>query len=145
MTTGQRLPADALEFVRRCVRERKIHWTYHVNMRLAGRYISRDEVWRQRADCDSLSAQPRGLGSRSQDEEGAQMKCRVCGSTLRPSITNLPFKVSDRTIVILKDLPVSQCEVCSEYLMTDPVFAKVEELLSGVDTSIELEIIPFAA
>lgn len=73
------------------------------------------------------------------------MKCRVCGSTLRPSITNLPFKVSDRTTVILKDLPVSQCEVCSEYLMTDPVFAKVEQLLSGVDTSIELEIIPFAA
>ena len=73
------------------------------------------------------------------------MKCRVCGNTLRASITNLPFKVSDRTIVILKDLPVEQCEVCSEYLIVDAVFAQVEVLLSGVDTSVELEIIPFAA
>ena len=36
------------------------------------------------------------------------MKCRVCGNMLRASITDLPFKVSDRTIVILKDLPVEQ-------------------------------------
>ena len=35
---------DPLGFIRRCVRERKIHWTYHVNMRLAGRYLSRDEI-----------------------------------------------------------------------------------------------------
>ena len=59
------------------------------------------------------------------------MKCRVCGSTLRASTTDLPFKVSDRTIVILKDLPVEQCEACSEYLIGDPVFARVEALLSG--------------
>jgi YgiT-type zinc finger domain-containing protein len=69
----------------------------------------------------------------------------VCGNTLRASITDLPFKVSDRTIVILKDLPVEQCQVCSEYLIGDAVFAKVEALLSGVDASVELEIIPFAA
>jgi len=73
------------------------------------------------------------------------MKCQVCGSTLRASITNLPFKLSDRTIVILKDLPIEQCEGCSEYLIGDAVFAKVETLLSGVDASVELEIIPFAA
>jgi hypothetical protein len=53
--------------------------------------------------------------------------------------------VSDRTIVILKDLPVEQCEACSEYLIGDAVLAKVERLLSGVDASVELEIIPFAA
>jgi hypothetical protein len=53
--------------------------------------------------------------------------------------------VSDRTIVILKDLPVGQCEACSEYVIADVVFAKVEALLSGVDASVELEIIPFAA
>jgi hypothetical protein len=53
--------------------------------------------------------------------------------------------VSARTIVILKDLPVAQCDGCSEYLIADAVFGKVEELLSKVDTSVELEIIPFAA
>jgi hypothetical protein len=44
MTTGRRLPADALEFIQRCVREPRVYWTYHVNMRLAGRHISRDEL-----------------------------------------------------------------------------------------------------
>ena len=44
MTTGRKLPTDALAFIQRCVRERKVFWTYHVNMRLAGRYISRDEL-----------------------------------------------------------------------------------------------------
>ena len=85
------------------------------------------------------------MGIRSEVEKGAEMKCRVCGSTLRTSVTDLPFKVSNRTIVILKDLPVEQCEACSEYLIGDAVFAKVEELLSGVDAAVELEIIPFAA
>ena len=44
MPTGRSLPTDALAFIRRCVRERKVYWTYHVNMRLAGRYTSRDEL-----------------------------------------------------------------------------------------------------
>lgn len=64
---------------------------------------------------------------------------------LQATTTDLPFKVSARTIVILKDLPVAQCDGCSEYLIADAVFGKVEELLSKVDTSVELEIIPFAA
>ena len=73
------------------------------------------------------------------------MKCRVCGSNLRPSTTDLPFKLRERTIVIVKGLPVLQCERCSEYLMADGVFARVEEMLSKVDQSAELEIVPFAA
>jgi hypothetical protein len=40
-----RVPDDALEFIKRCVRERKVYWTYHVNMRLAGRYLTRDEIF----------------------------------------------------------------------------------------------------
>ena len=39
------------------------------------------------------------------------MKCRVCGSTLESTITDLPFKVTERTIVILKSLPVAQCRL----------------------------------
>jgi YgiT-type zinc finger domain-containing protein len=73
------------------------------------------------------------------------MKCRVCGRLLHLTTTDLPFKVRDRTIVILKSLPVAQCEGCSEYLIADAAFAKVEELLSKVNTSVEVEIIPFAA
>jgi hypothetical protein len=44
MPMGRSLPTDALAFIQRCVRERRIYWTYHVNMRLANRHISRDEV-----------------------------------------------------------------------------------------------------
>ena len=73
------------------------------------------------------------------------MKCRVCGSNLQPITTDLPFKVTERTIVILKQLPVAQCERCSEYSIEDSVFARVEELLSRANVSAELEIIPFAA
>jgi hypothetical protein len=37
-------PADPVEFIQRCVRERKLLWTYHVNMRLEKRHIARGEV-----------------------------------------------------------------------------------------------------
>jgi len=62
------------------------------------------------------------------------MNCRVCGSILESITTDLPFKVTERTIVILKSLPVAQCNRCSEYLIEDSVFAKVEELLANVGT-----------
>ena len=84
-----------------------------------------------------------GIGLENQEKDS--MKCRVCGSSLLPTTTDLPFKVTERTIVILKGLPVAQCQRCSEYLIEDAVFGKVEELLSKVDRSVELEIIPFAA
>jgi hypothetical protein len=37
-------PSDPLAFIRRCVRERKMLWTYHVNMRLERRHITRAEI-----------------------------------------------------------------------------------------------------
>lgn len=73
------------------------------------------------------------------------MRCRVCGSEMEAIRTDLPFKVSDRTIVILRNLPVLQCGNCGEYLFEDPVFAEVEEILSRVDNSAELEVIRYAA
>jgi len=74
-----------------------------------------------------------------------KMKCRVCSGVLREIRTDLPFKASERTIIIVKDLPVLQCERCSEYLMDDPTFARVEEMLAHADRGAELEIIAFAA
>ena len=35
---------DPLGFIQRCLRERKLFWTYHVNMRLERRHIRRDEI-----------------------------------------------------------------------------------------------------
>ena len=56
------------------------------------------------------------------------MRCRVCGGQLQETKTDLPFKASERTIVILKQLPVMQCDRCSEYAIEDSVFSRVEEL-----------------
>ena len=47
------------------------------------------------------------------------MKCGVCGAQLQPVHSDLPFKVSEQTIVILKHLPVLQCENCAQYLLED--------------------------
>ena len=73
------------------------------------------------------------------------MRCRVCGGNLRPAVTDLPFKTGEHTIVIIKGLPVSQCEQCSEYVMDDPTFERVETMLSRVERGTELEIVSFAA
>lgn len=35
------LPENPLEFIKSCVSEQRIYWTYHVNVRLGGRSISR--------------------------------------------------------------------------------------------------------
>jgi hypothetical protein len=40
----QRASDDPLTFIQRCVQERNVYWTYHVNMRLAGRHIGRSDI-----------------------------------------------------------------------------------------------------
>ncbi len=73
------------------------------------------------------------------------MKCHVCGSILVPVVTDLPFKLSETTIVIVKALPVLQCESCSEYALEDAVVQRVDAILERADPSAELEIIRYAA
>jgi YgiT-type zinc finger domain-containing protein len=73
------------------------------------------------------------------------MKCTVCGAELRPIRTDLPFKVSDSAIIIVKSLPVLQCANCPEYLLEDPVLRRVDELLARIDSQTELGIIRYAA
>ena len=73
------------------------------------------------------------------------MKCHVCGSRMQSIITDLPFKVNDTAIVIMKDLPVIQCDGCSEYLLDDPVLKRMDEIIEKVDVSAELEVIRYAA
>lgn len=73
------------------------------------------------------------------------MKCHVCGSNMKLMVTNLPFKINETTIIILKDLPVLQCNNCNEYLLDDLVMKRVDEILEKVDTAAELEVIRYAA
>ena len=73
------------------------------------------------------------------------MRCEVCGAELTATKTDLPFKVRETGIVILKSLPVLQCANCPQYLIDDAVLARVDEILGRVDRGIELEIIAYAA
>lgn len=73
------------------------------------------------------------------------MKCHVCGSDMEQIVTDLPFKVNGTTIVILKNLPTYQCKSCTEYLLDDPILARVDDILETVDNAAELEVIRYAA
>ena len=64
---------------------------------------------------------------------------------MEPQVTDMPFKVSDRTIVILKDLPVFQCENCVGSVIEDPIMERVDSLLEKVDQAAVLEIVQFVA
>lgn len=73
------------------------------------------------------------------------MKCRVCGASMRASVTDLPFKLSDRSIVVVKGLPVLLCENCTEYVLEDRVMATVDHILGGADDASELRVVKYAA
>ena len=73
------------------------------------------------------------------------MKCHVCGAKMQEMVTSLPFKISTTTIIILKEVPVKQCNGCGEYLLDDSIMMRVEKILNRADTSAELEIIKVAA
>jgi len=60
-------------------------------------------------------------------------------------LSDLPFKTTDHTIVILKSLPVLQCGNCSEYLIEDGVLGRIDEILATVGGAAELEVIRYAA
>lgn len=72
------------------------------------------------------------------------MNCHVCGSELRATDTDLPWKARERAIVILKDLPVLQCEGCTHYLLEDSVLARVDEILERTGSKAELQIVRYA-
>lgn len=44
MVASQKIPAQPLEFTQRCIRQNRIFWTYHVNMRIGQRPVTRDMI-----------------------------------------------------------------------------------------------------
>ena len=72
------------------------------------------------------------------------MICHNCGGSLESLVTNLPFKLSDFCIVIIKGLPVLQCGNCSEYVIEDEVLEKVDIILNKIDATAELEVLSYA-
>ena len=52
------LPEDPLGFIRGCVDERQVFWTYHVNIRLAARFIPREVILGATASYESIESYP---------------------------------------------------------------------------------------
>jgi YgiT-type zinc finger domain-containing protein len=73
------------------------------------------------------------------------MVCRVCQGEQKARVTDLPFKIGDSAIVIVKGLPVWQCGQCGEIELDHQIMVKVDELLNSIDKSAELEVIRYAA
>ena len=84
------------------------------------------------------------MGKRVENKE-EKMICHICGGELEKVITDLPFKIGDSAIIIVKNLPVRQCQNCNEYLIEDPVMQNVDALLSKVDAAVEVEVVNYAA
>ena len=85
------------------------------------------------------------MGIEFENTENGTMRCHVCGADMTKLHTNISFKVSQATIVIVKDLPVIQCDGCEAYLIEDRVMEEVEELFERMDTTAELEVLKYAA
>ena len=73
------------------------------------------------------------------------MRCEVCGAELTRTRSDLPFKVRETGIVILKGLPVFQCAHCPQYVIEDAVLAQVDAILARVANGTEVEIVRYAA
>lgn len=58
MTTDRVLPPDPLAFIRECVLEGRVLWTYHVTMRMERRSIPRDAVVGASASYEIIEAYP---------------------------------------------------------------------------------------
>ena len=72
------------------------------------------------------------------------MTCHLCRGQMKKVVTDLPFKISETSIIIIKDLPVLQCVDCREYLIEDLVMEKVDKILDKADKTAELEFVSFA-
>lgn len=72
------------------------------------------------------------------------MTCHNCGGNLEHIVTDLPFKTKPDAIVIIKQLPVLQCQNCYEYVIEDSVMEQVDYILEKINKSAELEIVKYA-
>lgn len=72
------------------------------------------------------------------------MRCHCCGGHMQDGHSDMPFKLDRTRSVIIKELPVLQCEECGEHAFTDTVMQSIESTLAKVDHAAELEIVRFA-
>ena len=70
--------------------------------------------------------------------------CYNCVCIFEKKITSMPFKLNNICIVIIKGLPVLQCDNCNKFVIEDEIMEKVDSILERIDSSAELEILNYA-
>ena len=58
MTRERLLPSNPIRFIQDCIRRGRVLWTYHVNMRLVGRFISRESILEAADTLELVEAYP---------------------------------------------------------------------------------------
>jgi YgiT-type zinc finger domain-containing protein len=64
---------------------------------------------------------------------------------MEPTQTDLPFKLNNRRILVVKDMPVFQCNSCGEFMLSEQVMETLDRLIEATDENTELEIRRYAA
>jgi hypothetical protein len=59
MTSEALIVENPLDFIRQCVSRQKIFWTYHVNMRMEGRFIPRKLILDSVQDYEIIEEYPK--------------------------------------------------------------------------------------
>jgi YgiT-type zinc finger domain-containing protein len=85
------------------------------------------------------------MGRGRAPQEGRKVKCRICGGAMEERVTDLPFKIGDTSIVIVRSMPVLQCRQCGEAELENVAMSRVDRLLAAVDRSAALEVVRYAA
>ena len=52
--------------------------------------------------------------------------------------TDLPFKLGNQRIIVVKGIPVEQCTSCGEYVIHDPVMESLDHLFESMDQRFQL-------
>ena len=75
------------------------------------------------------------------------MICHRCGgSQVEEQVTDLPFKLDVRKILIVRQMPAFICASCGETMLSDTVMAKVDEIVEKVrHVDCELDVVSYAA
>ena len=85
------------------------------------------------------------MAARPQNSEDIAMKRHICGDDMKPTVSDLPFRLGPTAIIVIKQLPVLECVNCAETSIEDQVMKKIENLLEPTDETTELAVIPYAA
>lgn len=73
------------------------------------------------------------------------MKCHVCGTSMTPVISDLPFRVNWSVMIILRDLPLMQCTECNANAPEETVMKRVHEIVEKLRSPSHLDTVLYGA